>query len=127
MRRAVLFAYFLFPAALYFATGVFEGGLANFRDDVRFFLPNYLFFTAPQIVWLVFTAIFRMRPAFLHAGLAGATAALGAINIVFFCCINNSNGLGWLGYWPTAIAFMLAAIGIAALLAVARRHRSHET
>ena len=60
-------------------------------DDLLFFLPSYLVFAAPQLVWAILTWVLRV----------GGTTA-------------HASALGWLLYWPFAAILMVVGGGLVA-------------
>ena len=69
----------------------------------KYFLPNYLYFCAPLFLWYAIS--FIVRPAVLvkNLGYMGAVIPLIFLSILFSCCMDNSNALGWLYLWPFSI------------------------
>jgi hypothetical protein len=108
MNSRVTLGYFLVPAVVFLTLG----GLRRLGwDDLIFFLPSYVIFAAPQIVWAVLTRFVGVGKATAHAGYLGATAGLLSLHLWFECCENNSSALGWLLYWPLAATLMIVAVG----------------
>jgi hypothetical protein len=74
---------------------------------------NYALLILPQVCWFGIARFLDAPPAVKHAGLVGATAPLIGLAIVFECCVDNSNGLGWAYYWPAAILGIIAFVWLA--------------
>lgn len=103
MRAIAVFGYFIAPAIVFFTIGIGSSGIRGLDSvSVQYFLPNYLIFAAPQILWGILTLALRLSPAVSHAGYIAATVALLSLHLFFECCANNANAIGWLYYWPLA-------------------------
>jgi len=124
MSAIAYIVYALIPAVVYFTLGVGEGRLSlPTTDDLRWLFPNYLFFAAPQLLWLGFVLFFRPKARITHAGFIAASLALVVTHAAFECCIGNANALGWLYYyWP--LAFVLVCATAAGMHLVPRQGRT---
>ena len=60
-----------------------------------------------MLLWAAASKIFRLTVAVSQAGYLGAMLALLLLLILFNCCADNSNMIGWLYYWPLAIVFSI--------------------
>jgi len=111
MKTWALIGYFVVPALVYIAIGIVShGGHPPTASELfQFFIPNYLFFAAPLVVWAVLSKVLKLSTSVSHAGYMGATLALLSLYILFECCVDNSNASGWLYYWP--LAAILATTG----------------
>jgi hypothetical protein len=87
------------PAIFYLVT--FSG--FELETIVKFFLPNYLYFVTPMLVWIVLGKIGGFSWSYINVGMVSVLLIFAGLNISFACCINNDNALGWLYYWPLAI------------------------
>jgi len=95
VSKGVTIGYFVVPAVVFLTLG---GPRRLGLDDLLFFLPSYLVFAAPQLVWAILTWVLRVGGTTAHAGYLGATVALLSLHVWFECCENNSSALGWLLY-----------------------------
>jgi hypothetical protein len=102
MKPVLLIGYFIVPALVYFTAGYAEHGFrALDANGLQWFLPNYLIFAAPQILWMILGRLFRFPFPVMHAGYLAATFVLLILNILLF------NPMDWLMYWPLAVIFMV--------------------
>jgi hypothetical protein len=110
MKSWALASYFVVPALVYTANGIQNhGGHSSTASELlQFFIPNYLFFAAPLAAWAVLSKALKLSTSVSHAGYMGATLALISLFTLFECCVDNSNAMGWLYYWPFAIVLAVS-------------------
>jgi hypothetical protein len=114
--------YLALPVFVYFTIGIGRGRIRSFDLDSLYWLgSNFLFFATPQMLWLVAMLLIRPRAPIWHAGFLAASVALLSLHVIFECCANNSNALGWLFYYPLAGVLMFAAL--VCVRAVGRHNR----
>ncbi len=100
VRSIACVVYFTVPAAVETALGG------------AFSLQSYFYFAAPHIIWLGVALALRFSTVSFHAGFIAANVSLLALFWQFQCCLDNSNGLGWLLYWPAAALLMVVGVGL---------------
>lgn len=107
--KVLLGIYFLIPAIVYLWP--FDDLLSI--NTYEYFLPNYLFFSAPVILWCIVTLL--VKPVFLirHAGYIGGVVPLIYLTVLFECCVDNSNSMGWLYLWPYSALSVLVCVSLA--------------
>ncbi len=109
MKTWMLIGYFVAPALLLISPsmGLNDNHPLVASELFEFAIINYLFFAAPMLLWAAASKIFRLTVAVSQAGYLGAMLALLLLLILFNCCADNSNMIGWLYYWPLAIVFSI--------------------
>jgi hypothetical protein len=69
MKPGLVIGYFVIPALVFFTVGMAKNGIrAPDIGQLQWFLPNYLIFAAPQILWAILTRIFKFSAPVSHAG-----------------------------------------------------------
>ena len=127
MRPATVLAYLCIPALLTLGTFVVAlrrepFGFEMFAATV---LGGYLFYAAPQLLWVFIGSLVRFSNAMWHAGLVAASIALAAIAAVWLGPGDPSGlPIQWLVYWPLAVVLQLVVGGITALYRRARAPNS---
>ena len=115
INAIALIGYFVIPAIVYFSIGVARGEMQPvYKFSPQLFIPNYLIFAAPHILWAIVSIPFGFSAYTIHGGYLGATIALLSLQVLFKCCVDNSNAMGWLYYWPLAILLVVVCAGIGA-------------
>jgi hypothetical protein len=119
VKTSKLIGYFLVPALVCISIGIGKpkGNPTEASVLLKFFIPNYLFFVAPLVVWAILSKVLMLNTSVSHAGYIGVTLALLSLHVLFECCADNSNAIGWLYYWPlAAILATLNAVGLSLFL-----------
>jgi hypothetical protein len=113
MQYVAFSVYFLVPAVVYITFGIASSGLSlpDF-ESLKWFVPNYLFLAAPQLLWLVGSLAFSVSPAVSHVGYIAATIMLLAFDVFLLCCTNSHVGLWVVYYWALAAVSMLCTSAI---------------
>lgn len=107
MKKISLIGYFMVPALVYFSAGYAERGFRTFdADGFHWFIPNYLIFAAPQLLWAILGKLFRFPPPVKHAGYLAATFVLLFLNLFLLGVMD------WLAYWPLALFFMAISAAV---------------
>ena len=107
--KFLIVIYFFVPAIVYLWP--FDN-MESF-STYKYFAPNYLYYSAPILLWFLVCYIVKPTQGLRHAGYIGGLAPLIYYAILFECCSDNSNALGWLYLWPTTIismAFLLISV-----------------
>jgi len=116
MRAWFRIASVILPLAV-IAIGTIAGPTADvplpqipLHEQLFFVAVNWLFFAAPQVIWLAIARVFRFTPRVCDQGLAAADLVF-----LFFCIlIFTTHGvLFWLFYLPLAFIASILAGGIA--------------
>lgn len=118
MKRITLIGYLCIPALL--AVGAFAVALRREPLGIEMFtayvLGGYLFYAAPQLLWVVVAALGRFSNAVWHAGFIASSAALRIIAILWLFPSDPSGlPIQWLLYWPLAIVLQIvlaSAVGL---------------
>ena len=98
--RIIIVLMLVIPALVYFGVGFAnQGGSYDVGSGLRFFLPNYLFFSFPHFVCLIINYFGKLRRAAGLGGLIAANVTLIVMALLFVTAIDNSNALGWM-YYP---------------------------
>jgi hypothetical protein len=109
MKKSLIIGYFIVPALVYFTAGYAERGFRAFdAADFQWFIPNYLIFAAPQLLWAILGKLFRFSLPVKHAGYLAATFVLLFLNLFLL------GVMGWLAYWPLALIFMALSAALVA-------------
>src|SRR5690242_12262023 len=83
MGSGATIAYFVVRAVVFLTLGVGEVGFRRpDLDDLFFFVLNYLFFAAPQILWAILSRILRTASPMSHAGYLGPTVVSRVARVV---------------------------------------------
>ena len=115
IKAIALLGYFVIPAVVYFSLGTRWGETIPLdKFSLGMFIPNYLVFAAQHILWAITSLLLRPSSPVLHGGYLGATFTLLSLQPWFKCCVDNSNAMGWLYYWPLAIIAIIVCAGIGA-------------
>ncbi len=124
MKAVPVWTYLAIPAVGYLAQSIGTHDRYDVADELKYFLPNYLFYVAPHLSLLIITKLLGARPILVHAGLIGATLAFVAVSLagVFFNPFGSA--LEWLWYWPCAIVLSLLFIAVVAAWSAAKRARA---